>query len=108
MARKNVTVHKDGIQVRGGDMSQHCELVRHRSSRSLIRSRAVRCSVPSLYCIVLVARAGSAVSQPHGQASASSENFGRMFNLPPFAPQNDAVTQALIKLETQRPYGCQR
>jgi len=53
----------------------------------------------SVLCVLLVAGAGSsASSQPHGQASPPSENFGRMFHLPPFAPQNDKVTQALIEL----------
>ena len=58
-----------------------------------------RFTARSLLCVLMVAGAGSsASSQPHGQASPPSENFGRMFNLPPFAPQNDKVTQALIEL----------
>jgi hypothetical protein len=48
--------------------------------------------------VVLVILGAPAVSEAHPEDSTLPDHFGRMFNLPPFAPPTDAVRTALLEL----------
>ena len=56
---------------------------------------ALRATVVAIGIAVLAAAAGRATGQEHGGAS---DRFGRMFQLPPFAPPTPEVKAALVEL----------
>lgn len=48
--------------------------------------------------VVLATLGAPAVSEAHAEDTTLPDHFGRMFNLPPFAPPTDAVRTALLEL----------
>src|SRR5512144_3327912 len=48
--------------------------------------------------IIVLATLTAVITEAHAEDSPLPDHFGRMFNLPPFAPPIDAVRTALLEL----------